>query len=228
MLGEHNIILSNKCEELLQEKSSFTSKLKNDLKSSFENIYNNLAAENTEKNYYLSQEVLYLYKTITEFYEETPSPKESENLKNTVEINSLNNSVNRNDKKFSNLSQYNNNYNLRRYSNPSNYQNKFPVNSLDSSSIINESNQGLKQPAKNYLSSNNSVSNLKQKTPVRRPEYLDDSIKKVEDSNNLVKESNENKPYSISQQQTNKLNFSQSSKTGINKLDNYINKFLNK
>jgi hypothetical protein len=228
MLSEHNIILSNKCEELLQEKSSFTNKLKSDLKSSFENIYNNLAAENTEKNYYLSQEILYLYKTITEFYEENSSAKEAENTKNTVDLNSLNNSVNRNDKKFSSLSQYNNNYNLRRYSNPSVYQNKFPVNSIDSSSIINESNQGSKQNTKNYLSSNNSITNLKQKTPVRRPEYLDDSIRKVEDSNNLIKDSNENKTLSLNQQQSSKMNFSQNSKTNINKLDNYINKFLNK
>jgi hypothetical protein len=228
MLGEHNIILSNKCEELLQEKSSFTSKLRSDLKNSFENIYNNLAAENTEKNYYLSQEILYLYKTITEFYEENSSAKEAENSKNIVDINSLNNSINKNDKKFSSLSQYNNNYNLRRYSNPSVYQNKFPVNSIDSSSVINESNQGSKQTTKNYLSSNNSISNLKQKTPVRRPEYLDDSIRKVEDSNNTVKDSNENKLYVFNQQQSSKVNFSQSSKTNINKLDNYINKFLNK
>ena len=228
MLSEHNIILSNKCEELLQEKSTFQNKLKTDLKNSFENIYNVLAADNTEKNYYLSQEILYLYKTITEFYEDSSSPKEVEYSKNNIDINSLNNSINRNsDKRFINISQYNNNYNIRKFSNQSGHQNKFPINSTDSNSLINESNQVPKQTGKNYSSLNNSIANLKQKTPVRRPEYMDDSIRKVEDSNNIVKESNENKPLSLNQQNS-KINISQNSKSNNNKLDNYINKFLNK
>ena len=60
ILNEHNIILSNKCEELLDEKMRFQAKIKTEIKNSFENIYNNLVTENTEKNYYLSQEILYI------------------------------------------------------------------------------------------------------------------------------------------------------------------------
>ena len=49
ILNEHNIILSNKCEELLDEKMRFQAKIKTEIKNSFENIYQYLASENSEK-----------------------------------------------------------------------------------------------------------------------------------------------------------------------------------
>lgn len=49
MIHENNIILSGKWEELLEEKMRFKAKINTEIKNSFENIYQYLASENSEK-----------------------------------------------------------------------------------------------------------------------------------------------------------------------------------
>ena len=216
MLNEHNIILSNKCEELLEEKTRFQQKLRTEIKNSFENIYNNLAVESSEKNYYLSQEILYLYKIITEFHENNSPSREAEATFNkNIQENPIKTIS---DKKISNIAQYNNN-NPTTKKPPSQfaYPQKFPINSLDSNQINNDLNQiNSKNSAKNLATSN--YSSNKAKSATRKTDIVDDSVRKVEDSISTVKEANNGTTRGPSQ----------TTKTSNNKLDNYINKFINK
>ena len=232
ILNEHNIILSNKCEELLDEKMRFQAKIKTEIKNSFENIYNNLVTENTEKNYYLSQEILYLYKIITES-EINSNFLESDVQNNIVDIKmtaSLNNGIsNSTEKKITNIGQYNNNnQNIKKHSSQLGQSQKLPINTGESKLNSSESNLN-KQSAKNLNTLNNSISNSKPTVPIRKDDNMDDSIKKVEEASNtnIVKELNcENR--GLTSNYATKSNLNTTSKSNGNKVDSYINKFLNK
>lgn len=222
MLNEHNIILSNKCEELLDEKGKFLHLLKTDMKNSFENIYNNLVADNA--NYHLSQELLYLYKVMTDFFaKDLANPDPPMNTKpNSSENNNLNQKSNSEKKVSSNITKYNN-LNMKKNSNQLVIPQKFLINSLDNNQLINDSLQS------NVISSKPSISNYSNqvgKQPMsfqKKEETIDDSIRKVDDSIN-IRDFNDSR---VNYSSTNR--FSSSGKSNANnKTDTYINKFLNR
>ena len=127
---------------------------------------------------------------------------------------------NNSEKNLTNIRLYSNNKLYNQSANPQ----KFPINSVDSITQ-NESNP-YKQIIKNPINLNNTI-NTKPKTPIGNREYFDDSIKKVDDASNIVKEITCDHRGFFSNNAS-KSNLNQTSKTSFNKIDTFINKFLNK
>jgi len=140
ILSEHNIILSNKCEELLEYKQRFSNKIKREVKELLENIYNCIMEDRNEKSYYLSQELLYIYKLLSE-----------DVIDHNIGLNSTSKGLAQSDKELNRLSikdskiKINNNVNIFK----KNYiSDKHIGKELSNKEIISNDNELLKKKAR--------------------------------------------------------------------------------